>query len=248
MDDYMKIKKISASDQVCRVLQEQIASGKYKVGDKLPSENELADAFGVNRLTVRVAIQKLSAIGVVEVKQGSGSFVKQFDYEKYLTDASIFFEQSGTMENVCEFRAMLEITCAKMAMERATSVDFDELEALTFAHRDIWLNRLKDRDEWLKKAAAADLAIHEKICQMSHNPLCIYAFAVAKEAIYQYVLFCLFKFNPPEKKVSDIKSRRDVHYEIFQSIKNKDIDTCSKELNKMIYSYGVDPHSMPEIE
>ena len=61
-----KAKKISASEQVFEALQSQISSGVWKVGDRLPSEGELAERYGVNRLTVRVALQKLNALGVVE--------------------------------------------------------------------------------------------------------------------------------------------------------------------------------------
>lgn len=57
----MKIKKVSASEQVCEAIQDQISAGVWKVGDKLPSESDLAAKFGVNRLTVRMALQKLNA-------------------------------------------------------------------------------------------------------------------------------------------------------------------------------------------
>ena len=75
----MRIRKVSASEQVCEAIQAQISSGVWKVGDKLPSESELAAKFGVNRLTVRMALQKLNALGIVETRTGSGTFVIEFD-------------------------------------------------------------------------------------------------------------------------------------------------------------------------
>ena len=56
VDEDMRIRKVSASEQVCEAIQAQISSGVWKVGDKLPSESELAAKFGVNRLTVRMAL------------------------------------------------------------------------------------------------------------------------------------------------------------------------------------------------
>ena len=79
-----KAKKISASEQVFEALQSQISSGVWKVGDRLPSEGELAERYGVIRLTVRVALQKLNALGVVETRTGSGTYVIEFDFEGYL--------------------------------------------------------------------------------------------------------------------------------------------------------------------
>ena len=84
MEDNMRIKKVSASEQVCEAIQEQISGGVWRVGDKLPSESELAQKFGVNRLTVRMALQKLNALGIVETRTGSGTFVIEFDFEGYL--------------------------------------------------------------------------------------------------------------------------------------------------------------------
>lgn len=81
VEDNMRIKKVSASEQVCEAIQEQISGGVWRVGDKLPSESELAQKFGVNRLTVRMALQKLNALGIVETRTGSGTFVIEFDFE-----------------------------------------------------------------------------------------------------------------------------------------------------------------------
>ena len=138
MEDNMRIKKVSASEQVCEAIQEQISGGVWRVGDKLPSESELAQKFGVNRLTVRMALQKLNALGIVETRTGSGTFVIEFDFEGYLKTASRFFEQSGMMQNVTEFRNHIEIECARLAMERATPEDLAELERLALRHREAW--------------------------------------------------------------------------------------------------------------
>ena len=135
-----KAKKISASEQVFEALQSQISSGVWKVGDRLPSEGELAERYGVNRLTVRVALQKLNALGVVETRTGSGTYVIEFDFEGYLHMASRFYGQSGMMKNVTEFRNHMEIECARLACERATDDELAELERLALEHRRVWMD------------------------------------------------------------------------------------------------------------
>lgn len=239
------IKKNSITDQICQILQEKIISREYPIGSKLPSENDLAKSFNVSRLSVRLAIQKLNVMGALETKQGSGTYVKQFNYEKYLSDASILFEQSGTMDDVSDFRAMLEPACAVMAMENATEEDFEILERLCKEHYKLRCDRNSNWETWLKNVASADVAIHEHICKMSHNRLCIYAFAMAKESIYQYILFCLFKYNPLKEQNSTPGDRHDVHFDIYRALKEKDQERCRKDLLKMIYSYSNGAWSMP---
>ena len=78
MADEGKSKKTSAADAVCEALRSQISSGVWKVGDRLPCEGELAERYGVNRLTVRVALQKLNALGVVETRAGAGTQHDEF--------------------------------------------------------------------------------------------------------------------------------------------------------------------------
>ncbi len=236
MDDF-KIKKLSSSDLVCQSLQSQIASGKLKIGDRLPSENDMAAMFGVSRLTVRLAIQKLNAMGVLETRQGSGTYVTQFDFEKYLSDASLLYEQSEDMNDICEFRMMLEPKCAELAAKKATAEEFDELFRLSDEHRTAWADRSLPREEWFKKVAAADLAVHEQICRMSHNSFCIYSFSLAKDAIYKYIMFCLLRYNPDSSAEVDMSMRKDIHHEISLAIKNGDIKNAQELLVKMAGSY-----------
>ena len=70
-----KISRASIGDQVYQQMKDQIVNGEWKAGDRLPSENELAEQFGVSRVTVRGALQKLAALGLIETKLGDGSYV-----------------------------------------------------------------------------------------------------------------------------------------------------------------------------
>ena len=130
MADEGKSKKTSAADAVFEALRSQISSGVWKVGDRLPSEGELAERYGVNRLTVRVALQKLNALGVVETRAGAGTHVIEFDFENYLRMASKFYGRGDMLQEVTEFRNHMEIECARLACERATDEDLAELERL----------------------------------------------------------------------------------------------------------------------
>ena len=243
-----KAKKISASEQVFEALQSQISSGVWKVGDRLPSEGELAERYGVNRLTVRVALQKLNALGVVETRTGSGTYVIEFDFEGYLHMASRFYGQSGMMKNVTEFRNHMEIECARLACERATDDELAELERLALEHRRVWMDTEGvEHDVCCRRVADADLAFHEQVVRMSHNPLYGYSFAVARGPIYEYMLFCVSKWVPEMVKNFRLDRHRDIHYSIYESIKRHDFAACQSDYAAMIASYTRVNWSMPVV-
>ncbi len=75
MAKLQKIKVESLRSQVYMQLKNQLMAGVWKVGEKLPSENELCASLGVSRVTVRAAIQQLEILGLVETRHGDGNFV-----------------------------------------------------------------------------------------------------------------------------------------------------------------------------
>ena len=76
-----KIRRLSVVDQVSDSIKQSLLDQVWKEGDKLPSEGELAEYYGVNRLSVRMALQKLSTLGLIETRVGEGSFVAHFSVQ-----------------------------------------------------------------------------------------------------------------------------------------------------------------------
>lgn len=248
MADEGKSKKTSAADAVFEALRSQISSGVWKVGDRLPSEGELAERYGVNRLTVRVALQKLNALGVVETRAGAGTHVIEFDFENYLRMASKFYGRGDMLQEVTEFRNHMEIECARLACERATDDELAELERLALEHRRVWMDTEGvEHDVWCRRVADADLAFHEQVVRMSHNPLYGYSFAVARGPIYEYMLFCVSKWVPEMVKNFRLDRHRDIHYSIYESIKRHDFAACQSDYAAMIASYTRVNWSMPVV-
>ena len=82
--DLHALDKKEIRQQVFEQLLSQITTGKWKPGEKIPSENELTSIMGVSRISVREAIQKLAAMDLVETYRGKGTFVKEFTTNNYL--------------------------------------------------------------------------------------------------------------------------------------------------------------------
>ena len=127
----MKIARVSIVDQVCASIKQDIADGIWKPGDKIPSEAEFADMFGVNRLSVRMALQKLNTLGIIDTRVGEGSFVCKFSLKPILSEISIFYEGEDKYRDVQQLRNLLEYECTRLAVHSATEEEKKELgEAL----------------------------------------------------------------------------------------------------------------------
>ena len=154
------------SDAVAASLERRILEGSLKPSDRLPPERELCIELGVSRPSLREAIQKLASKGMVQSRQGGGT---------YVTDRleSTFFDPWQDMmgshpnlrEDLLEFRRMLEGQAAEWAAERATAADLTRLEQ-TFSS----LNAAFEGED-LERRSTADIAFHQAVGEASHNAL-----------------------------------------------------------------------------
>ena len=114
-----KIKKQNISDIVFEQLQEQIMAGTWAPGEKIPSETALSEQLGVSRITIRNAFQRLISLGLIEARQGGGTFVKDYssaDALNYIQPLLAFAKPD--INYFLEFRAVME----KEGAERAAVV------------------------------------------------------------------------------------------------------------------------------
>lgn len=145
-------------------INEYFLNGKLKPGDKLPTERDLASRFNVSRTSVREALRKLEIKGIIEIKQGSGSFIKTSEVLAVEEISStIMNAEKKLIYEMLELRRMLEVECASLASQRATSEDLNRireaLEMMDHAKNDVELG------------LQADLNFHISIVYASHNSI-----------------------------------------------------------------------------
>ena len=125
------IKKESIGEQVLAQMKEQILSGDWKEGEKIPSENQLCETFGVSRVTVRQAIQKLVAQGLLETRLGEGSFVKGFNLETFIKGVIPADYLSGNdLVEIMHFRLQFEPMVAAWASNCITETQLSQMEEI----------------------------------------------------------------------------------------------------------------------
>jgi DNA-binding FadR family transcriptional regulator len=145
-------------------VEEMILNGDLRPGDQLPSERDLAAAFGVARPTVREATKVLESRGLLEVRRGSGVFVTSAIDLALLDSLDLLVRYNQcTPEMIYEVRWVIEVAMAGLAAERATETD---LTALQSAVDDMAAN-LEDVPGYNK----ADLAFHRAVAESTHNQM-----------------------------------------------------------------------------
>jgi GntR family transcriptional repressor for pyruvate dehydrogenase complex len=152
------------SDKVADLMLDTILSRKLKAGDRLPSERELGEQFGVSRTVIREAVRSLVAKGIIEVQSGSGLRVSAVGPGAVRESMSLFL-RAGMLdfEKVHEVRAVLEVHIAGVAAERATAAD---VEQLRLVHE-----RMQSDVHDVDAAAGDDLEFHRLIAVATQNDL-----------------------------------------------------------------------------
>jgi len=155
------------ADRATLQLQSLILRRQFHPGDRLPSERELGERFGVSRTVVREALRTLSTKGLVEVRDGAGAYVRapSTDLVSELLGICVSHMETGdvTSANILEMRRILEIEMSGLAAERRAADDLATLERL--------LGRMaqpgSSREDWAK----IDYEFHDAVAIASKNPL-----------------------------------------------------------------------------
>lgn len=161
--EFIPLGRRSVGEMVYQQLMERISSGEWKDGDKIPSENELCESMQVGRNTVRQAIQKLSALGIVEARQGEGTFVKKIDTGFYVNILipSVFLGEQDQIK-LFEFEKCIQNGAVVVACNRASDEE---------------LKNLGERLEKMRTAQTArifnetDIDFHVYLAEITHNEM-----------------------------------------------------------------------------
>lgn len=156
-----QIEKTSIAEVVYEHMLAMVADGSWPEGAKIPSENELKEMFGVSRNTVRQAIQKMNALGILEARQGMGTFVRKVDTSFYLNSLlpTVIIDEKSSAA-ILEFEKAIQVESVKIAGKCATD---EEIEGLK-----VFIDRMKLSKE-SEEFYAHDKEYHKYICQITHN-------------------------------------------------------------------------------
>ena len=156
------IKKTRIHEEVVSQIHELIKEGKFKAGDQLPSERELAETFRVSRTSVREALRALETEGLIISRTGMGNFIADLPVESLVAPlAKLLIEGKTALADIFELRKLIEPHIAALAAERATKKDIERMKGILEKQREA-VNRGETGVE-------ADAQLHFAISQATQN-------------------------------------------------------------------------------
>ncbi|MEU5806763.1 FadR/GntR family transcriptional regulator [Streptomyces sp. NPDC047718] len=199
-------------DQVIAQLRNQITSGEWPVGARIPTEPELVEMLGVARNTVREAVRALAHNGLLDIRQGSGTYVLATS------------ELAGVMHrrfagadprHIAEVRSTLESAAARLAAQRRTERDMAQLDALLARRDGAWASG--DAELFV----AADVALHMAVVAASHNEVLTGLYADLGDLVAEWLRWDVGVDLDPAGLLD--------HARLIEAIRRGDGDTAASE-------------------
>ncbi|MCG7286986.1 FCD domain-containing protein [Cellulomonas sp. ACRRI] len=167
-------------DATVAQLRARITSGDWPVGTRIPPEPALVELLGVGRNTVREAVQSLVHAGLVERRQGSGTYVLSTSELAVSMGRQI---ADARQRDVIEVRRSLEVEAARLAARRRTTTDVATITGLRDQRAEAYRSGALDR------MVAADLALHRAIARAARNPVLLSLYENLIDAITDNIRF-----------------------------------------------------------
>ncbi|MGQ7861307.1 FadR/GntR family transcriptional regulator [Pseudomonas sp. 32A] len=204
MTDIAPLIKRSLVDQALEQLRQRITQGVWAIGERLPTEPELSAELGISRNTVREAMRVLAFSGLIEIRQGDGSYLRS------MTDplGAMKALSHCTLAQAQETRQILEVEAVGLAALRRTDEDLAALHAALNASGDHYHG---DLEHYIN----CDLVFHKRLVDAAHNP--------ALSELYQYFSSIV---GAQLRQTLNIQPRRqavfDLHGALLDAVEQQD--------------------------
>ena len=227
---FTRVPRRSLSDHIVEQIAALISRGTLQPGDRIPSEKQLCQQFGVGRTSVREALRSLSVMGVLESHMGEGTFVA--------SNADRFLERSfhwglllnpKVVEDLIETRLMLESHTAFLAASKAA---LEDLERMAEAVRLMETHK-SDPGQYLEY----DLEFHLTIAQATQNSILQNLLSTTRGYLQAWIRETL-----APSATADKRARLSIteHKRILRALKNKDGDAARQAMAAHILSSSAD--------
>ena len=208
-----------STEQVVSHVRHLIERGALRPGDRLPAERDLATHIGVSRPTIRAGLRTLAAIGVVQSRHGSGTYIPDGP-PAFNTDALSFLAalHGFTRDEMYEARRILEVGAAGLAAERATS---DQIATLAEEVASLFAS-LDDPQVFL----VHDINFHRGVAGASANPIVASLVEMVSALYYERRRETAIRASE-----RDLRDAAEMHRRIYQAIRARDADTARRAMH-----------------
>lgn len=220
MWEIQQVKSRNMSENVVEQLKKNITEGGLKPGDQLPSVRSLADSFKVGQSTIREALSALRIIGLIEIKQGEGTFIRTLDpaiFNQSLPDFLLVTKKD--IIDLLDVRKMLERGTVALAAERRTTEDLLKIEsAINEMERDLSSDTFGEEADW---------AFHYAIAEASRNAIMLSLMKQLSATIKKVLKASRFRMYADSATPAKLLAE---HQDIFLSIKAQNIPQAEERM------------------
>lgn len=212
---FVPVSRSRASVEIVTQIEKAIFAGEFKPGDRLESERELSEEFGVSRITVRDALRVLEARGLIRVKVGAagGAFVAETNLDQVAESISTMVKlRRMTLSELAEARTIVETAAAERAAIRADEADVAKLAKLVERSREVV--------EGGKPHTEVSMDLHVAIAEASRNEL----LAATVRAYRDLLMQTLQDMRDP----ASARITQEWHEEILEAIRAHDAEAARK--------------------
>ena len=215
----------SVVDQIIDALLRAIRNNQYPRGSRLPGELELTKEIGVSRNSLREAIRFLTAMGILEVKRGEGTFIAS-TVKPGLFDATLygFLFESSSNQDIVELRQALDEICLKMGILKCTDEEIEDLS------QRVEMMRASFQNGDLTKAAMEDYDFHMALLQCSRNPFLIRIV----EGVYELFRPSIEKNIGTEELCGNAVEH---HEDIVRCLRERNLEAVPETVSKSLSSW-----------
>ena len=207
-------------DQVIGQLRTQIDSGEWGVGDRIPTESELAGQLEVGRNTVREAVRALAHAGLLEIRQGAGTFVLATSELRGALRRRL--ERSRLRENL-EVRRALEVEAARLAAQRHSEEDLATIDHAMALREEARV------DQDMGTFVEADFALHKAVVNATHNTLLIELYNDIAQVVYASITHIAYEHGDSAVERTSVAAEDIDHSQLVEAIRAADPVAASRE-------------------
>jgi DNA-binding FadR family transcriptional regulator len=218
---FTRVKVGRVSEEVVKQVQEAIFSGELGPGDRLPPERELAEQFGLSRMSVRDALRTLESSGLLEIRVGSngGAFVREPNFDPFReTLSSMLRTKKASILELVETRKIIETAIVELAAQRATQDDLRAMrEAIEAATRGLESGDLNYGPHSVK--------FHSALAQGAKN----HVLTLTVASFRSFFADVLGKFLPTEDMA---KRAIEDHWRLYKAIESQNAEAARRLMSE----------------
>jgi GntR family transcriptional repressor for pyruvate dehydrogenase complex len=216
----MTTTRTDSTEQVITYVRDLIARGELRPGDRLPAERDLALQLRVSRPTIRAGLRALSAMGVVQSRHGSGTYIPEGPPTLGSEPLRFLAALHGfSRDEMYEVRRVLEVSASGLAAERASA---EHVAAIAEEVASLFAS-IDDPQEFL----VHDIRFHRAVAAASGNPILASLVEMVSALYYE-------RRRETATRATDrnLRDAADLHRSIYQAIRTHDVERARMIMNQ----------------